>query len=105
MLFVRMDLASGRIAPGLDANLLIVDGDPTRDIAATERISSVVLKGERVRRIDLFDAAKNPLQRRLVWPGPMSEALISANANACENVGSAPMKACMERGFADTPET
>jgi imidazolonepropionase-like amidohydrolase/ABC-type multidrug transport system permease subunit len=59
---LRADARIGRIAPGLDANLLIVDGDPTRDIAATERISTVVIKGERVRRIDLFDPAKNPLQ-------------------------------------------
>ena len=47
---------------GVLADLIAVDGDPTRDISATERISMVVLKGERVRRVDLFDAAKNPLQ-------------------------------------------
>jgi ABC-type phosphonate transport system ATPase subunit len=29
---------------------------------ASERISSVVFKGERVRRVDLFDAAKNPFE-------------------------------------------
>jgi hypothetical protein len=38
------------------------DGDSTPDISATEWISMVVLKGERVRRVDLFDGAKNPLQ-------------------------------------------
>jgi imidazolonepropionase-like amidohydrolase len=47
---------------GYDANLLVVDGDPTRDISATERISIVVFKGERIRRVDLFDGAKNPLE-------------------------------------------
>jgi imidazolonepropionase-like amidohydrolase len=52
----------GLVKVGHAANLLVVDGDPTRDIAATERISLVVLKGERVRRADLFDASKNPLQ-------------------------------------------
>ena len=52
----------GLVQPGHNANLLVVDGDPTRDIGATERISMVVLKGERVRRVDLFDAAKNPLK-------------------------------------------
>ena len=55
-------LKAGLVAVDHDANLLLVDGDPTRDIAATERISMVVLKGERVRRVDLFDAAKHPLQ-------------------------------------------
>ena len=59
---LREDARIGRIAPGYDANLLIVDGDPTRDIGATERISVVVLKGERIRRSDLFDATRNPLQ-------------------------------------------
>jgi hypothetical protein len=39
-----------------------VNGDPTRDIAAAQRISGVVFKGERVRRVDLFDATKNPLE-------------------------------------------
>jgi imidazolonepropionase-like amidohydrolase/ABC-type multidrug transport system permease subunit len=59
---LRADTRIGRVAPGYDANLLIVDGDPTRDISATERVSMVVLKGERVRRADLFDASKNPLE-------------------------------------------
>jgi len=59
---LRADQRIGLIAAGKDANLLVVDGDPTREISATERISMVVLKGERIRRVDLFDAAKNPLQ-------------------------------------------
>jgi imidazolonepropionase-like amidohydrolase len=45
----------GRIAKGLEANLLLVDGNPLVDIAATERISLVVFKGERIRRSKLFD--------------------------------------------------
>ena len=59
---LRADSRIGLVQPNHDANLLLVDGDPTRDISATERISLVVLKGERIRRVDLFDAAKNPLQ-------------------------------------------
>ena len=59
---LRADARIGLIAAGHDANLLVVDGDPTHDISATERISLVVLKGERIRRVDLFDASKNPLQ-------------------------------------------
>ncbi len=59
---LRAEARIGLIAAGHDANLLVVDGDPTRDISATERISTVVLKGERVHRVDLFDAAKNPLR-------------------------------------------
>jgi imidazolonepropionase-like amidohydrolase len=45
----------GSIRKGLDADLLLVDGNPLEDIAATERISLVVLKGERIRRGQLFD--------------------------------------------------
>ena len=44
----------GAIRPGMDADLLLVDGNPLQDIAATERISMVVLKGERIRRAALF---------------------------------------------------
>ncbi|MGA2113659.1 MAG: amidohydrolase family protein [Bryobacteraceae bacterium] len=49
--------ASGRIGAirkGLDANLLLVDGNPLEDISATERISMVVLEGERIHRAELF---------------------------------------------------
>jgi imidazolonepropionase-like amidohydrolase len=59
---LRADARIGLVTPGRDANLLVVDGDPTHDISATERISMVVLKGERVRRVDLFDETKNPLK-------------------------------------------
>jgi imidazolonepropionase-like amidohydrolase len=45
----------GAIRPGMDANLLLVDGNPLQDITATERISLVVFKGERIQRADLFD--------------------------------------------------
>jgi imidazolonepropionase-like amidohydrolase len=40
----------GRIAPGMRADLLLVDGDPTRDIAALHRIAAVWKNGFRVDR-------------------------------------------------------
>lgn len=40
----------GRIAPGLQADLLLVDGDPTADITATRRIVAVWRRGARVER-------------------------------------------------------
>jgi len=58
---LRQEKRIGLIGSGYDANLLVVDGDPTKDISASERISLVVLKGERVRRSELFDANRNPL--------------------------------------------
>ena len=45
----------GAIRQGMDADLLLVDGNPLQEIAATERISLVVFKGERIRRSALFD--------------------------------------------------
>ncbi|MCU0247164.1 MAG: ABC transporter permease [Bryobacter sp.] len=45
----------GRIAPGFEASLLLVDGNPLKDIAAVERVSLVLLKGETIPRGDLFE--------------------------------------------------
>jgi imidazolonepropionase-like amidohydrolase/ABC-type multidrug transport system permease subunit len=45
----------GLIKKGYLANLLLVDGNPLKDISVTERISMVMLKGERVNRSELFD--------------------------------------------------
>jgi imidazolonepropionase-like amidohydrolase len=52
---LRSDGRFGMIEAGREANLLLVDGDPLSDISATERISLVVFKGERIRRSALFD--------------------------------------------------
>lgn len=41
----------GTIAPGLDADLLLLACDPTKDIACTARIVEVVARGRRVKRI------------------------------------------------------
>lgn len=40
----------GRIAPGLRADLVLVEGDPTRDIAATREIVAVWRRGVRLSR-------------------------------------------------------
>jgi imidazolonepropionase-like amidohydrolase/ABC-type multidrug transport system permease subunit len=45
----------GLIKKGYEANLLLVDGNPLKDISVTERISLVMFKGERVDRSELFD--------------------------------------------------
>jgi imidazolonepropionase-like amidohydrolase len=44
----------GLIHKGYEASLLLVDGNPLQDIGATERISMVVFKGERVDRTELL---------------------------------------------------
>ena len=52
---MRAENRIGAIRKGLDADLLLVDGNPLEDISATERISLVVFKGERIRRSALFE--------------------------------------------------
>jgi imidazolonepropionase-like amidohydrolase/ABC-type multidrug transport system permease subunit len=52
---LRVDNRVGSIRRGNDADLLVVDGNPLEDITATERISMVVFKGERIDRTGLFD--------------------------------------------------
>jgi len=52
---LRAEQRIGAVRKGLDANLLLVDGNPLADITATERISLVVFKGERIRRAALFE--------------------------------------------------
>jgi ABC-type multidrug transport system permease subunit len=52
---LRADQRIGLIRKGYDASLLLVDGNPLQDISATERISTVFFKGERVDRSSLFE--------------------------------------------------
>lgn len=42
----------GRIVPGFEADLLFVDGDPTTDIAALNRVRAVVLRGNPISEAD-----------------------------------------------------
>lgn len=44
---------SGRIIPGYQADLVLLEGDPLKDIANTKRISAVILDGKFLDRIDL----------------------------------------------------
>ncbi len=52
---LRASNRMGLIKKGYEANLLLVDGNPLKDISVTERISLVMFKGERVNRSELFD--------------------------------------------------
>jgi imidazolonepropionase-like amidohydrolase len=45
---------TGLLKRGYEADLLLVDGNPLQDISATERISLVLFRGERVARSSLF---------------------------------------------------
>ena len=52
---LRADGRIGLIRPGRDASLLLVDGNPLKDIKQTEAITGIIFKGDRVNRPELFD--------------------------------------------------
>ncbi len=52
---LHVETRIGSIKKGYEASLLLVDGNPLQDISATERISSVFFKGERINRPKLFE--------------------------------------------------
>jgi imidazolonepropionase-like amidohydrolase/ABC-type multidrug transport system permease subunit len=45
----------GMVKPGYEANLIIVDGNPLKDIRQTENLSQIILRGERIHRAGLFE--------------------------------------------------
>jgi imidazolonepropionase-like amidohydrolase/ABC-type multidrug transport system permease subunit len=55
---LHADNRIGSIQKGLEATLVLLDGDPLQDISNTERIAVVMFRGERVDRSDLFDQDK-----------------------------------------------
>jgi imidazolonepropionase-like amidohydrolase len=52
---LHADNRIGFVKKGYEATLLLVDGNPLKDINAIESVSRVFLKGERVDRTDLFE--------------------------------------------------
>jgi imidazolonepropionase-like amidohydrolase/ABC-type multidrug transport system permease subunit len=52
---LRAENRIGTIEKGKEASLLVVDGNPLQDVRALSSISNVFLKGERVRRTDIFE--------------------------------------------------
>jgi imidazolonepropionase-like amidohydrolase len=55
---MRRDAHSGSIAPGKDADLLLVDGDPTKDIADLRKIRVVIVRGHVLDPTALRDALR-----------------------------------------------
>ena len=62
----------GRIAPGLRADLVLVDGDPTEDVTATRRIRQVWKVGHPALRPRVAEGEPEPGTEALV-PGPLAD--------------------------------
>jgi imidazolonepropionase-like amidohydrolase len=67
----------GRIAPGLRADLLLVDGDPTRDITATRAIAGVWKGGVRLDREPWAREVAAALAVRRDGPADLVDGLVS----------------------------
>lgn len=52
---LRIDQRTGSIERGKEASLLIVDGNPLQDVRALSAVSTVLFKGERLVRSEIFD--------------------------------------------------
>ena len=52
---LRADDRIGTIEKGKEASLIVVNGNPLQDVRALSSISNVFLKGERVRRTEIFE--------------------------------------------------
>jgi len=63
-----VDREAGSIAAGKRADLVLVDGDPTRDIAAVRNTDAVVCRGVVYDPAELFAAAG--MRRRQAWVQP-----------------------------------
>jgi imidazolonepropionase-like amidohydrolase len=52
---LRAEGRIGSVEKGKEASLLVVDGNPLEDVKATEAISFVIFKGEKINRTELFN--------------------------------------------------
>jgi len=92
----------GRIAPGLRADLLLVNGDPTRDVRATRDIAAIWKEGravDRARRLGIAQAGRAQIEKLRSAPPPAgSDAGVIADFES-DSVGSARPSAHFGAGW------
>jgi imidazolonepropionase-like amidohydrolase len=94
----RKDKDFGTIEPGKVADIAVIEGDPLKDIWATQNVKMVVLNGE-VQDIDFQPGYKNPIPSPdPTWPFTPSAIDISPRSIA-QGSGPTVLKIRTRRGF------
>jgi hypothetical protein len=93
----RKDKDFGTVEPGKIADIIVVDGDPLKDIWATQNVKTVVLGGKVVDH-DFHANYRNPIPAIRAWRATPQEIEISPRA-VTQGSGAATIKVTARRGF------
>lgn len=93
----RKDKDFGTVEPGKVADIIVVDGDPLKDIWATQNVKTVVLGGKVVDH-DFHANYRNPIPAIRAWRATPLEIEISPRA-VTQGSGAATIKVTARRGF------
>ena len=93
----RKDKDFGTVEPGKIADIIVVDGDPLKDVWATQNVKLVVLGGKIVDH-EFHANHKNPIPAVRAWRATPQEIEISPRA-VTQGSGSATIKVTARRGF------
>ena len=93
----RKDKDFGTVEPGKIADIIVVDGDPLKDIWVTQNVKTVVLGGKIVDH-EFHANYRNPIPAVRAWRATPQEIEVSPRAIA-QGSGPATIKVTARRGF------
>ena len=93
----RKDTDFGTVEPGKVADIIAVDGDPLKDIWATQNVKLVVLGGKIVDH-EFHANHKNPIPEIRPWRATPQQIEISPRA-VVQGSGAVTVKITTRRGF------
>jgi len=93
----RKDKDFGTVEAGKVADIIVVEGDPLRDIWAAQNVKMVILNG-RVMNIDFHSTYKNPISNVRPWRPTPREIEISPRSIP-QGSGPSALKVTTRRGF------
>lgn len=76
--FLRAEDRLGRLAPGYEADLLLLGANPLDDVRATRDLRAVIVDGRRVRHVSAPDAAAPAARRRVTDPREAADRLMES---------------------------